>query len=51
MALSGKYLILVAGSSVSGTIYQCDMEACGFIDSAGHVIPDDPLDAGVDGGS
>lgn len=52
-AIEGKWLAYGGGS---GTIFLCDLEAGGFIDSSGHLIPEGyvpdggVMDAGVDAG-
>jgi hypothetical protein len=56
MGLSGKYLAMMKSSGMLRSLYICDLEAGGFIDSSGHVIPHGAVpdggvgDAGTDSG-
>ncbi len=47
VAMNGKYLAWGEGSS---TLFLCDLEKGGYINSSGHVIPAGAADAGVDSG-
>jgi hypothetical protein len=55
IGMSGKYLVFAASEGIK-TLFACDLEAGGFIDAEGHVlpeetdVPDGGVDAGVDGG-
>jgi hypothetical protein len=50
IGMSGKYLVFAASEGIH-TLFACDLEAGGFVDAEGHVIPEGTVpDGGVDGG-